>query len=445
MPTTTDVALAAWVDRMATAVRAGLIDENSARRALQRKRPTPDPDDPLLLRLLAGIRDGDAPSEDAHSQYESDLLAQLIVWPDFWAHDHGSEEWIAWPLIPAKRQVAMFAVAKTGKSILSLAACAAIATGRSVFGAPPQRPRSVLYLDYEMTNSDLQERLESLGYGPDDDLSLLHYALLPTLPALNTAAGAIAICELAALVDAEVVVIDTMGRAVEGEENSSDTYKDYARGAGIALRAAGRAVLRTDHAGKTKEQGQRGSSAKNDDVDVVLRLDVAEEGWTLNRTHSRISWVPERVLIRSSEDHEGRRTFTADRVQRVYVPGTKDLADRFRSLGFDGNAARRDVAAQLAALGEKVRTKRIGDALAWMRVEDGRLFTTVPEPGTKPGTTIFADSGNEPGTGGTASRHPSPDRGSRDGNHAEPETEPDGNHPRYVVTGGSQAADPSPF
>jgi Fe2+ transport system protein FeoA len=37
---------------------------------------------------------------------------------------------------------------------------------------------------------DLRERLEGFGYGPDDDLSLLHYALLPTIDPLDTELGA---------------------------------------------------------------------------------------------------------------------------------------------------------------------------------------------------------------------------------------------------------------
>jgi hypothetical protein len=50
--------------------------------------------------------------------------------------------------------------------------------------------------------------------------------------------------------------------------------------------------LRIDHAGKEATKGQRGSSAKNDDVDVVSQLKVDTHGVTLSVDRQRISWVP---------------------------------------------------------------------------------------------------------------------------------------------------------
>ena len=37
---------------------------------------------------------------------------------------------------------------------------------------------------------------------------------------------------------------------------------------------------------------QRGSSAKNDDVDVVWRLTAKDDKITLNATRSRLGWIP---------------------------------------------------------------------------------------------------------------------------------------------------------
>lgn len=386
--------------------------------------------------------------EAAKEEKRHDLLAQLIDWDDFWAHDHGHEEWIAWPLIPAGRQIALFAPAKTGKSIVTLAAVAAVATGRSILGAPTQKPRSVLLLDYEMTNSDLQERLESLGYGPETDMTNLHYALLPSLPPLNTKEGSAALIALAEVVDAEVVVIDTMGRAVEGEENSADTYKDFARLTGLALKAAGRAVLRTDHAGKSKELGQRGSSAKNDDVDVVMRLDVAEGGWALTRTHTRVAWVPEKVMIVASESSDGTMTLTADRRARQYVKGTKELAARLVAAGATPMTSRREAQAILAGGGEGARTRCVGDALAWIRAEATHSLQTAPfEVGTTTGTTLSTGSGTSLGTTGTTLNNTRSDGGNHYGNHREPPSVPDGNQGVVYVGnhpgthGGSEATD----
>lgn len=358
------------------------------------------------------------------------LWTQLVDWPAFWAQDHDAEEWIAWPLIPAHRQVALFAPAKSGKSWITLAVCAAIATGSDILGQRNTAgPRHVLYLDYEMTEADLHERLESLGYGPDDDLSHLHYALLPSLPPLNTNEGCTALCMLAAAVDAEVVVIDTMGRAVAGEENSADSYREFAQTTGIALKQAGRAVLRTDHAGKNKELGQRGSSAKNDDVDVVMRIDLVEDGVTITRTHSRVAWVPEKVMVRRSENHDGLVTLTIDDQSRPYAEGTRELVDLMRSVGIDASWTVNNALRQLQAADRGTRKKRVADALRWMRAE---LPAFGLGSGTASGTTPNEQSGNH---------QPEPPR-----NPSGPATGTSGNHSRTQVGTGTpliEGTDPS--
>jgi hypothetical protein len=126
--------------------------------------------------------DGDTPHVSAH--------AHLVDWSKFWAGDHTEEDWLAYPLIPRGRSIALYAPAKAGKSTIVLSLVAALATGRDILGFGPSPAADVLYLDYEMTEADLAERLSELGYGPDDDLSRLHYALLPSLPPLDTPAGA---------------------------------------------------------------------------------------------------------------------------------------------------------------------------------------------------------------------------------------------------------------
>lgn len=262
---------------------------------------------------------------------DNDLAGLLIDWYEFWAEDHKAEDWLAWPILPAGRQIALYAPPKTGKSILTLAVVAALASGRPILGNPAQPPAHVLYLDYEMTKADLFERLESLGYGPPgtprSPWEHLHYASLPSLPPLNTPQGAKAVARLAELTQAKAVVVDTTGRALDGDENDSGPYRDFARHTGLALKQMGVALLRTDHAGKDKDKGQRGSSAKNDDVDAVLRLDLAEDGYSLIRTHSRVPWVPDRVLITRVHTPEGVTEFRASQHEKGWPAGTKECAD----------------------------------------------------------------------------------------------------------------------
>jgi hypothetical protein len=230
------------------------------------------------------------------------LLSLLIDWPVFWEQDHTVAEWLAEPIIAEARAHAIFAPGGTGKSLLALWLCAAVATGTPILGHP-QRARRVLYLDYEMTADDLAERLESMGYTPEHNLSNLRYALLPDLESLDSEAGGRQVARLAELCDAELVVIDTFGRAVAGEENDADTVRAFYRNTGMLLKRAGRAFVRIDHAGKDLERGQRGSSAKNDDVDVVWQMTRSgSDLYTMKTRKSRMGWVPEKIELRMSDD-----------------------------------------------------------------------------------------------------------------------------------------------
>ena len=140
-------------------------------------------------------------------------------------------------------------------------------TGRGLTG--PVEPIEVLYLDYEMTIRDVVERLEDMGYDDPDALGRLHYASLPSLDPLDSETGGRAIVDMAQHLKVKLVVVDTFSRAVRGEENEADTVRNWYRWTGQLLKAAGIAFLRIDHAGKDAKLGQRGTSAKNDDVDVV--------------------------------------------------------------------------------------------------------------------------------------------------------------------------------
>ena len=125
---------------------------------------------------------------------------------------------------------------------------------------------------------------------------------------LDSAAGGQRLLEEVHKTKAQLVVIDTLIRTVEGEENSADTIKNFNRYTGTSLKANGIALLRIDHAGKDITRGQRGTSAKRDDVDVVWQLRPAggdlpgKTMLTLQREAARIDWVQQDIHITR---HEG--------------------------------------------------------------------------------------------------------------------------------------------
>ena len=330
------------------------------------------------------------PTEHPLARY----LAQKLNWPSFWKGEHAGEGWVAEPLIPAGRLTVLYAPAKQGKSEIALAVVASLATGKPILGQRNDRgPRHVIYLDYEMTEADLSERLEQLGYTEQDDMTHLHYWSLPSLPNLDTPEGAEVARGLAAECKAEAFVIDTMGRAVGGDENSNDTYRAFARTTGMGLKSDGVAVVRTDHAGKDREKGQRGASAKNDDADVVFRVDRSDIGWRLSRTHTRIGWVPDRIDIDRTELSDGRLRIELSNTTNLWVPGTGDYVKELRAAGvvIDQGTTVKHLGNLAKAIDPKLgrNTKLTASALKFMKIEltqptiieptDTRLSTDEPD------------------------------------------------------------------
>jgi len=204
----------------------------------------------------------DEAQDEAHEEPAGDVEAwvhtalPLLDWYELWDAED-DEEWIVWPIIPARRLVALYSPPKVGKSLFMLELAAAIAAGRPVLGAPADRPRRVLYLDFENDpRGDIRPRLEAMGYEPED-LEGLAYLSFPSLAALDTERGGLELLAAATVYKAELVVIDTVSRAVAGEENENDTWLRFYRSTGVRLKAAGVACVRLDHSGKDARATRR--------------------------------------------------------------------------------------------------------------------------------------------------------------------------------------------
>lgn len=301
-----------------------------------------------------------------------------IHWGEFWKREPPASEWLIKPLVPLGRQVALWSPAKLGKSLLALDAAAALATGGKLLGGDPEPRRSVVYIDQEMTPDDLQERLESLGYDEDTDLSNLHYYQLQGLPPLDDPDGGDVLEAIVRGHDASLVVLDTMARVVGGEENIADTYRNFYKHSGWRLKALGCALLRLDHAGKDGSVGQRGSSAKVDDVDVVFRIETVDKQagtFALRRTHSRISWVDEAYpFTRLGEPL--RHEITAG---MGYRPGTKAKAEELDALNVPLDASRSTAIQALRAHGKVAGNFQVlTDALRYRRGKRGPQTDASP-------------------------------------------------------------------
>ena len=67
--------------------------------------------------------------------------------------------------------------------------------------------------------------------------------------------------------------------------------------------------MRIDHAGKDLKKGARGTSAKNDDVDLVWQMTKVDGRLVLLRQKHRHTWIPERINLIIHDQH---KMFTQD-------------------------------------------------------------------------------------------------------------------------------------
>lgn len=216
------------------------------------------------------VEDADTGAPDETTR-KLDELYPPLDWRALWDSGVDDVDWIVEGIVETGRAAALYAPAKSGKSLFLLELSACVSTGRDFAGQHVPEPRTVLYVDREMSPGDVIDRLKTLGFAPDE-LDRLVYLSLPSIPPLDTAVGGEHLHALVTRHQADLVVLDTASRVVEGPENDADTYRDYYSHTGQRLKAAGVSVWRLDHAGKDLTRGQRGASAKNDDVDAVWKL-----------------------------------------------------------------------------------------------------------------------------------------------------------------------------
>jgi len=225
---------------------------------------------------------------------------------------------------------------KVGKSLIMQDVSAALATGRSVLGLPPQERVPVLYLDWENSVEDITSRMWAMGYKAADLKGWLHYASYPDIPYLDTPAGGERACQLAYALQAALIVIDTTSRTIGGAENSSDTFADLYKHTLMKLRGAGHTIVRIDHEGKDPDWGQRGSSAKNADIDVLWHMTELQPE-TLFRVHPELRRNPYYTGFRVRRDTGPLCHVT---VSDVLTPAQQALADALDAAGIPRNAGR---------------------------------------------------------------------------------------------------------
>ena len=263
------------------------------------------------LHTVYAVPEPDEPDDEHFSpEREEHDAAQAVRakfprldWHALWA-DQTEQEWIHDPLLPARRASRDLLTHPKSASRCSCSNSPSPSSrGEEFLGHKPSRRYRVLYVDFENDpRGDIRTRLQDMGYGPDD-LDHLDYLSFPTMAALNSPRGAAELIAAVKAYGSEVVVIDTVSRAIDGEENSNDTWLDFYLHTGLQLKKLGVAHDPARPQRQRRIQRMRGGSAKAGDVDAVWLLTKITD------TNLRLECTAHRMQTRhqTPEDHPAHR------------------------------------------------------------------------------------------------------------------------------------------
>jgi hypothetical protein len=279
---------------------------------------------------------------------------------EFWGKPAEPIRYLIEPLLAEGEITRLYAQAKVGKSLLIQECAAALATGNAVLGQEVE-PLDVLYIDQENTQNNWKTNLTDMGYGPDDDWRRFHWYSLQAWPALDTKAGGAAVVAKVEQHGAQLVVLDTQSKFLEGEEDKQATQQAFYLHTLIPLKRLGVAVVIIDHAGNDPMK-PRGSSGKRDDVDTVWRATRFKNRLTLTRTHQRSPHAVDALVIDRLLDP--LRHVLADEVKKA-EQGEAECLTALQALGFTGNGSGRSALEKLRATRQAEGLKGFRDKEFW--------------------------------------------------------------------------------
>lgn len=229
---------------------------------------------------------------EVDSTDESEFLDKLNIvnWRDVW-EDTSEEVWFVDGIICAERGHTIYSAPGVGKSLLVREMSACLATGKPVLGLSAKDPIKVLYIDHEnIPKSDIRRSLINMGFSWEELEANFTLMSFPEFTPFDLPKGGQELRRALEILKPDLVVIDTLSRAVQGKENDNDTWIDFYNYSGKILKSMGIAYIRIDHTGKNSDAGPRGGSAKMGDVDLVWHLKeiVADKKFRLTNEKKRV-------------------------------------------------------------------------------------------------------------------------------------------------------------
>ena len=210
---------------------------------------------------------------DRETESENKLPLTVLSITQLLEQDFPPREYLMYPWLPARGLVMVYAWRGVGKTMLTMSVAYAVACGASLV-SDWQAPKAVgvLYVDGEMPAPDLQLRFARLAkrFGAPACLDVITPdCQLRGMPDLASESGQAAL-DSVIRDEHQLIVIDNLSTLVRGAaENESDAWVSVQSWA-LRHRAAGRTILFVHH--ESKSGVQRGTSRREDTLDVVVRL-----------------------------------------------------------------------------------------------------------------------------------------------------------------------------
>jgi putative DNA primase/helicase len=261
----------------------------------------------------------ETPKEETSASAHLEAFRPVIMGiRSFLAKEYPPRDYVLWPIIPEQGLTMLFAMRGIGKTMVALSIALVVASGGILFGWKAPKARKVIYLDGEMPASAMQERIKEIEAGmgcmvDEDYFKIWTPDEQPNGFTLNLSTPIGQACLAETVKNFDLIIVDNLATLCRsGKENEAESWGQMQAWL-LALRRLGKSVLLVHHAGKTGDQ--RGSSAKEDILDTVLKLYhasdyTADQGarFTIELTKARgiIGPEAEPFEARLVEDESGR-------------------------------------------------------------------------------------------------------------------------------------------
>lgn len=257
---------------MNQAVQQALIRFEDAQREVARLGNLPDYSGGVYDQITAALHaesDAEAFYKQALAEYEANkeenpLLKWLSYDSDAALDRIASQQWLIYQVLPVDAFGVVYGPSGSYKSFVGMDLSACVASGMKWHGNDTDNPGHVIYVGAEgATGLHLRKKAWEIRHGK----KLTNLAILGTAVTINKPLECqifVDLCLAAAESINEpikLIVVDTLARSFEGEENSATDMGAFVRACDNIRAATGATVLVVHHSGKDADKGARGSSA----------------------------------------------------------------------------------------------------------------------------------------------------------------------------------------